>query len=70
MITARIEFKPGLGGHFCPSESQSVIEVEFESVPALIEVLREFEDAIFNCTVQVNGKIVDLRNISGLYAPA
>jgi hypothetical protein len=66
MVTARIEFKPGHGKDFCPGTGQDLIELRFESVEALIETIREFENYIHNCTVQVGGKIVDLRNISGI----
>lgn len=65
MVTARIEFKRGYGRDFCPGLEQDLIELQFESVEALISTIREFEDSIYNCTVQINGKIVDLRNISG-----
>lgn len=65
MVTARIEFKPGCGKDFCPGNDQDIVEVRFESVEALIDTLRDFEEFIYNCTAQVNGKIVDLRNISG-----
>lgn len=65
MVTARIEFKKGHGKDFCPGADQDLIELRFESVEALISTLRDFEDFIYNCTAQVNGKIVDLRNISG-----
>jgi hypothetical protein len=65
MVTARIEFKSGYGKDFCPGTNQDVIEMRFESVESLIETLREFEQYIYNCTAQVNGKIIDLRNISG-----
>jgi len=66
MITARIEFKPGRGSDFCPREGQDVIEMKFESVNALIQTLKDFEDAIYNCVASVNGKILDLREVSGL----
>lgn len=69
MVTARIEFKEGYGKDFCPGAKQDVIEMKFESPEALIETLREFEPYISNCTASVGGKIVDLRNISGLEPP-
>ena len=65
MVTARIEFKSGHGKDFCPGADQDVIEMRFESVESLIETLRGFEQYIYNCTAQVNGRIIDLRNISG-----
>jgi len=68
VVLARIEFKLGRGAYFCPGLNQDIIEMIFESVEALIETMRELEEDIFNCTVQMNGKIVDLRNISGINA--
>lgn len=66
MVTARIEFKPGQGGYFCPGDSQDIIEIKFESPEALIETLKDFEDSIYNCTARIGKKIIDLRNISGI----
>lgn len=40
--------------------------MKFESPAALMEILREFKDEIHNCTAQINGKIIDLRSVSGL----
>lgn len=65
MVTARIEFKPGHGKDFCPGDGQDLIELRFESVEALISTLKDFEEYIYNCTAQINGRIIDLRNISG-----
>ena len=65
VVTARIEFKKGHGKDFCPGAEQDLIEIRFESVEALIDTLREFEPYVYNCTAQVNGKVIDLRNISG-----
>jgi hypothetical protein len=66
MVTARIEFKPGQGSHFCSGQYQDVTEVVFESPEALVEVLREFEPYIHNCVARVGGKVLDLREVSGL----
>lgn len=68
MITARFEFIKGAGGQFCPGVNQDIIEMRFESVPALIETVKEFKSYIRNCTAQVDGKTVDLRRVSGLDA--
>ena len=65
VVTARIEFKKGYGKDFCPGAEQDLIEIRFESVEALISTLKEFEQYVYNCTAQINGKIIDLRNISG-----
>jgi hypothetical protein len=66
MITARIEFKPGQGQDFCPGAIQDVIEMKFESAEALVEAVREFEPAIYNCIARAGDKSFDLRAISGL----
>jgi hypothetical protein len=70
MLTARIEFKPGQGQHFCFGAKQDVIEMKFEAPEELMAFLREFEESIYNCTAQVGGKILDLREVSGLDDPA
>lgn len=66
MLTARIVFKKGHGHYFCPAKTQDVVEMKFESPEALMEILREFKDSIHGCTAQINGKIIDLRSVSGL----
>lgn len=66
MVTARIEFKPGRGSYFCPGKNQDIIELKFETVAALIDTIKPFRKDIYNCTAEVSGKIVDLRNIAGL----
>lgn len=70
MILARIEFKPGRGAYFCEGSKQDVIEIVFDSPQALIQTLKDLEDDLVNCTAQINGKILDLRNISGIDTPA
>lgn len=66
MIIARIEFKPGCGPE---TESQpDVVEAVFETVPELISLLREIEERLHNCIVRINGKTLDLLNISGVDA--
>jgi hypothetical protein len=67
-VTARIEFKPSAAPDFCPGEGQTLIEMRFESVEALVECLRELEAQIENVTVSVKGRILDLKNISGIEA--
>lgn len=64
-VTARIEFKQDSAKDFCPGENQTLIELKFESVEALVETLRELEAQIENVTAVVNGKILDLKNLSG-----
>ncbi len=62
MILARIEFKQEHAEKFIESSgnNQTVIEQTFESVDELIEVLREFEPFIKDCTAVVNGKMLQL----------
>jgi len=62
MVLARIEFKKQDATKFIDSSDgmQTVIEQTFESVDELIEVLREFEPFIKDCTAVVNGNMIQL----------
>lgn len=64
MIVARFEFKPEHAHSFIQDEGQSVVEVMFESVYALIAATKEFEDYLIDCTALVDGKVVSLRALS------
>lgn len=66
MVVARIQFREQWKGDFCFGDDQSVSEIEFESVETLIETLREFEPYIYNATVLIHGKVLDLRDITGI----
>lgn len=66
MITARIEFNPGCGEHFCFDENQDVIEVKFEGLQELIETVQAFEPYISNCIVRIGKKVIDLKEVSRL----
>lgn len=70
MLIARIAFKPGSASYFCEGAHQGVVEMRFESVEALIDVLREIEDDIQDCTAIINGTVVDLRSVSEQRASA
>jgi hypothetical protein len=69
-VTARIQFRPGEARYWIDGATQEIIEMRFESPEALIETLREIEPAILNCTARINGKVVDLREVSKLDRPA
>lgn len=62
MVLARIEFKQQHATKFIDSSDgvQTVIEQTFDSVDELIEVLREFEPFIKDCTAVINGKMIQL----------
>lgn len=64
MVLARIEFKSECAAKFIdsPGYTQNIIEMSFDSPEELIEVLREFESCIKDCTAIVNGKILILSN--------
>lgn len=70
MLIARIVFKPGSASYFCEGAHQGVAEMRFESVEALIGILREIEDDIQDCTAIINGTVVDLRSVSEQRASA
>jgi hypothetical protein len=62
MITARITFKSSHAEHFIENAKlgQNVIELQFESVLALIATIKQFEDAILDCCAIVDGKVIAL----------
>lgn len=64
MILARFEFKPEHAHSFIQEEGQSVIEVVFESIYALIAATKEFENYLIDCTALVDGKVVSLSSLS------
>lgn len=64
MIVARFEFKPEHAHQFIQDEGQNVVEVMFESVYAMIQATREFEDFLVDCTAIVDGKVISLRALS------
>lgn len=66
MVTARIEFKAEHAEYWCAGPGQRIAEVSFESPEALVDMLRECEADIHNCLAYVNGKVIDLRKVSGL----
>ena len=68
-VTARVEFRQDAAQDFCPEKGQTLVELRFESAEALIECMRELEDQIENVTASINGKILDLKNISGNAKP-
>lgn len=68
MIIARFEFKPEYAHQFIEKgvHGQNVIEIAFEDVPSLILASQEFESVLLNCTAMIDGKIIDLRSLSGI----
>lgn len=64
MIIARFQFKPEHAHLFVENEGQSVIEMIFESVPALIATCREFEEYLLDCSALVDGKMIVLSSFA------
>lgn len=69
MIPARFEFDPKHAESFIENghKGQTVIEMMFESVEALIEASEQFRPYLVNCTAFINDKTIDLRAVSGLH---
>jgi len=68
MITARFEFNPKYAAQFIEKGElgQTIIELAFEDVPSLIIASQEFEDVLLNCTAVIDGKVIDLRSVTGV----
>lgn len=68
MVVARFCFKPEYAHMFIDNgeQGQTITEVTFDDPMELVEVCRDFEPYLQNCTALVDGKIIDLRAASGL----
>ncbi len=68
MVVARFSFKPQYAHMFIEDgeRGQTITEVTFDNPMDLIEICREFEPYLLNCTALVDGKIIDLRAASGI----
>jgi hypothetical protein len=65
MVIARITFKEEVADYWIQQNPKSdrvrtVVEIAFETPAALIEQLKEIEDAVVDCVAIVNGKILAL----------
>jgi hypothetical protein len=58
-VIARFQFDPADAAHFLEG-GREVIEMQFDTVDEIIEYCREFEDAIVDCTANINGRIISL----------
>jgi hypothetical protein len=66
VIKARFEFKPEHAHHFVSDDfgQQTIVEMAFESVEALIMMVQGLEHVLVDCTAIVNGNVVNLRSLS------
>jgi len=60
MIIARFQFKPGAANQFCWLASQEIVEMTFNTTAELVELCKEIEDSLVDCTALVNDKILVL----------
>lgn len=60
MIIARFQFKPGAADQFCWLASQEIVEMAFDSTAELVELCKEIEDLLVDCTALVGDKILVL----------
>lgn len=64
MVIARFEFLPEHADQFVWSAGQQVVEMTFDNIFDLIRVCQEHEDVIKDCTVLVDGHIINLQALS------
>lgn len=69
MIVARFLFREEFSDYFCPGSSQRTVEMTFPDVLDLVDTVKSMERAIENCTVAINGRVVDLAECSRSDAP-
>lgn len=61
MIVARFEFHPGRAEQFAWQPGQSIVEMSFDNVFDLIELCQGIEDAIKDCSVMMDGQVINLK---------
>lgn len=60
MVIARFQFKPGAADQFCWAASQEIVEMAFEDATEVVQLCKEIEDAIVDCTVLVGDQLLVL----------
>tara|TARA_Y100000004_G_scaffold111015_1_gene124619 strand:- start:250 stop:447 length:198 start_codon:yes stop_codon:yes gene_type:complete len=60
MVIARFQFKPGAGDQFCWFATQEIVEMQFEDASEVVEVVKELEDVLVDCTVLVEDQLIVL----------
>ena len=64
LITARFTFHPERAGEFLEEPDRLVTQMEFETVDEIMEVVRQFQDALVDCNAIINGKDVNLTDFT------
>ena len=54
MITARFTFRPERAGEFLEEPGRLVTQMEFETIDEIMEVIREFDDALVDVNAIIN----------------
>jgi len=64
MVIARFEFHPEHADQFAWQAGQNIVEMTFDNVFDLIQACQELEDAIKDCTVIMDGHMINLQALS------
>jgi hypothetical protein len=64
MVIARFQFKPGMAEHFAWYAGQEVVEMMFNDVTEFVETCQQFEDALVDASVLMDGHVYNLEALS------
>ena len=64
MITARFTFRPERAGEFLEEPGRLVTQMEFETIDEIMEIIRQFDDALVDVNAIINGQVVNLVDFS------
>lgn len=64
MITARFTFRPERAGEFLEEPGRLVTQMEFETIDEIMEIIRQFDDALTDVNAIINGQVVNLVDFS------
>ena len=64
LITARFTFHPERAAEFFEEPGRLVTQMEFETVDEVMEIVRQFDDALVDVNALVNGKVVNMTDFT------
>ena len=64
MITARFTFRPERADEFLDEPGRLVTQMEFATVDEVMDVIREFDDALVDVNAIINGQVINLADFA------
>ena len=60
LISARFTFRPERAAEFLEEPGRLVTQMEFETVDEVMEIIRQFDDALVDVNAIINGQVINL----------